>query len=212
MMATVLRAQLAATVGSFHLETAIEANRGEIVAVRGPNGVGKSTLINCIAGLLPLEAGEVVIDNVVVDRPADGTFVAPQHRRVGVVFQEYLLFAHLTAIQNVAFGLRARGMKKHEALSLALAMLETFGIADLAQRKPSQISGGQAQRVAVARALVLQPAVLMLDEPFAALDARVRVDARAALVTALKSFDGACLLVTHDDDDAAISTRMHQLN
>jgi molybdate transport system ATP-binding protein len=211
MTSPVLQAQLVATVGSFQLDTTIVAQRGEIVAVRGPNGIGKSTLINCIAGLVPLHSGEVVIDNIVVDRPADRTFTAPQHRSVGVVFQEYVLFQHLTALQNVAFGLRARGRKKSAALTSALDMLDTFGIADLAHRKPSQMSGGQAQRVAVARALVLQPAVLMLDEPFAALDAQVRVDARNILIAALRTFDGACLLVTHDDADAAIATRTHEL-
>jgi molybdate transport system ATP-binding protein len=210
--ANVLRAEFVSQVGSFRLETSVHADRHEIVAVRGPNGIGKSTLINTIAGLVAARSGHITIDNRVVDRPDDNRFVAPQHRNVGIVFQDYLLFDHMTALQNVAFGLRARGTPKAAASSTAQQMLESFAIADLAQRKPQQLSGGQAQRVALARALVLRPALLLLDEPFAALDAAVRAEARTALISALQSFDGACLFVTHDDDDAAIATRTHRLS
>jgi molybdate transport system ATP-binding protein len=209
--APVLQAQFVATVGSFQLDASIQADRHEIVAVRGPNGIGKSTLVNCIAGLVSCRTGSIAIGTTVVDRPQDKTFVPPQKRDVAVVFQDYLLFAHLSALENVAFGLRARGTAKVQAQAAAKAMLESLGLGDLGHRQPAQLSGGQAQRVALARALVLRPALLMLDEPFAALDSTVRVDARAALVIALQSFDGACLLVTHDDDDAAIATRTHLL-
>lgn len=208
----VLRAEFTSEVGTFRLATSIHADRHEIVAVRGPNGIGKSTLINTIAGLVAVTSGYITVDNVTVDQYTERRFVPPQHRNIGVVFQDYLLFAHMSVLQNVAFGLRARRTPRADAAIMARELLDTFGIADLAERMPGQLSGGQAQRVALARALVLRPPLLLLDEPFAALDTSVRAEARRSLVSALQSFQGACVLVTHDDDDAAIATRTHHLS
>ncbi len=206
-MTELLRAQIDATVGNFRLQVDVTTSAGQVLAVRGANGVGKSTLVRCLSGLLPLTAGQIIINDTTVDQPSTNTFVRPEHRSIGVVFQDYLLFDHLSAVDNVAFGLRARKQPKTTAQTQAHMMLDLLGIPDLATRKPGQLSGGQAQRVALARALVLRPTLLLLDEPFAALDANARPEARSVLAAALATYNGACLLVTHDTDDAVLATQ-----
>ncbi|WP_035749772.1 ABC transporter ATP-binding protein [Glycomyces sp. NRRL B-16210] len=137
--------------------------------------------------------------------PADGPryrWVPPEHRRIGVVFQDYLLFPHLNALDNVAFGPRRRGTGRAEARSLAADWLARVGLSDFTRRRPAQLSGGQAQRVALARALATDPALLLLDEPLAALDARTRLDTRVELHRHLAGHSGAAVLVTHDPVDA----------
>jgi molybdate transport system ATP-binding protein len=190
-------------LGVFQLDVALEAAPGETVAVLGPNGSGKTTLFRCLAGLLPIDSGRIALDGQVLDATDGGdTFVRPEQRPVAVVFQEYLLFDRLSALENVAFGLRARGMAKRAARAHARGWLERVGLADRADHHPRQLSGGQAQRVALARALATEPRLLLLDEPLAALDAGTRGHVRRDLRRHLESFPGLRLIVTHDPVDA----------
>jgi molybdate transport system ATP-binding protein len=195
-------ADVRAKVGNFALDVRLHVDDGEMLAVLGPNGAGKSTLLRAIAGLLPLNAGRIVVDGVTVDEPAAEIFVPPERRSVGVMFQDYLLFAHLSALDNVAFGLRERGARRSAARTKARMLLDDVGMQDRYGARPRELSGGQAQRVALARALAVEPAVLLLDEPLAALDVQVRVDTRHQLREALARFGGARILVTHDPIDA----------
>jgi len=188
--------------GSLDLRVALRVEPGETVAVVGPNGAGKSTFLRCLAGLLPIDEGEIAVDGKVLDDPTLGVCVAPERRPMGVVFQDHLLFPHLTALDNVAFGLRGRGARRREARVAAAGWLERLGLGTCAASVPSALSGGQAQRVALARALATEPRVLLLDEPLAALDASTRVAVRAELRRHLASFDGMRVLVTHDPVDA----------
>ena len=197
-----LEAQIQATVGSFELDLQLTVASGELVAVLGPNGAGKTSLLRALAGLTPLDAGRVALDGVVLEDPAAGIRLAPERRPVGMVFQEYLLFPHLTVLENVVFGLRSRGARRLAALEIGREWLERLGLETYASRKPGTLSGGQAQRVALARALATSPALLLMDEPMAALDASTRVEFRRELRRQLESFDGVRLVVTHDPVEA----------
>lgn len=197
-----LRADIHLRRHEFVLDVAFSAPSGEILALVGPNGAGKSTVLEAIAGLIPLARGEVVLDDRILERVATGVRLPPQARNVGVLFQGLALFEHLSVLDNVAYGLRARGMNKPDARTRARTWLERFAVAELAARRPSQLSGGQAQRVALARALIVEPRMLLLDEPLAALDALTLIDAREALRETLREFPGVSLIVTHEIDDA----------
>jgi molybdate transport system ATP-binding protein len=200
----VLRATLGVRLGALDLDIDLDVHDGEVVALLGPNGAGKTTALRAIAGLQPLDRGRLVLDDRVLDDPEAGTFVPPHERPIGLVFQDYLLFPRLSALDNVAFGLRARGAGRTEARGVAAGWLERLGLADHADAKPDALSGGQAQRVALARALATEPRLLLLDEPLAALDARARIEVRASLRRHLATFAGARLLVTHDAIDALV--------
>jgi molybdate transport system ATP-binding protein len=176
----------------------------EIVAVLGPNGAGKTSLLRVIAGLAAVDTGHVTIDGRVLDDPTTGTFVPPAARPVGMVFQDSLLFPFLTARENIAFPLRSRGVPRREARRRADAWLDRVGLADRGDDHPGALSGGQAQRIALARAVVAEPRVVLLDEPLAALDARARAEIRRDLRTHLTAAGGARLVVTHDPVDAAL--------
>lgn len=175
---------------------------GATVALVGPNGAGKTTLLRALSGLQPLDRGRVVLDGEVLDDPSAGVRVPPERRPVGVVFQDYVLFPHLTARQNVAFGLRCRGERRAEANRTAGEWLARVGLGDRAGARPRELSGGQAQRVALARALAVRPRLLLLDEPLAALDATARLDVRHELRRQLTAFPGVRLLITHDPVEA----------
>lgn len=197
-----LDAHVELRLGGLELDAQIQAEAGETVAILGPNGAGKTTLLRALAGLLPLECGRVTLDQTLLD-DSDDVLVPPERRRIGVVFQDYLLFPHLSALENVAFGLRSRGVRRASARDTAQRWLDRVGLADHATAAPRELSGGQAQRVALARALATDPRLLLLDEPLAALDQRTRASVRRDLRRHLQSFDGVCLLVTHDPLDAA---------
>jgi molybdate transport system ATP-binding protein len=200
----VLSADVRLRLGELDLVAAIEVGDGEVVALLGPNGAGKTTLLRAVAGLQPIDAGRVTVDRDVLDDPEAGIFVATNDRPIGVMFQDYLLFPRMTVVDNVAFGLRARGRSRAAARAEAHAVLDRVGMAALARAKPRELSGGQSQRVALARALATEPRVLLLDEPLAALDAGAKLHIRAELRRHLAGFHGARLLVTHDPVDALV--------
>ncbi|HSR42930.1 MAG TPA: ATP-binding cassette domain-containing protein, partial [Longimicrobiales bacterium] len=187
---------------SFELDVEVHVPAGRTVALLGPNGAGKSTAVAAIAGLLPLDEGGIELGPAVLDDPAAGVFVPPRERRVGVVFQDYLLFPHLSVLENVAFGLRSRGGGRERAREMARSWLERVGLGGTEERAPAELSGGQAQRVALARALASEPDVLLLDEPLAALDVTTRATLRRALAAHLEAFDGPRVLITHDPAEA----------
>jgi molybdate transport system ATP-binding protein len=202
-VAVVIDAHLVVRRPAFTLDMELRIAEGEVVALLGPNGAGKSTALRSLAGLVPLSAGYIrVAAEEWHDRPAD-------RRPVGMVFQDYLLFPHLSALDNVAFGPRCQGVRKREARRLAAEWLDRVGLADQAGQRPRTLSGGQAQRVALARALAVRPRLLLLDEPLSALDVDTRTEIRAGLRRHLAAFDGASLLVTHDPLDAmALADRL----
>jgi molybdate transport system ATP-binding protein len=204
-----LEALVQVALGRLRLDAELAVATGELVVLLGPNGAGKTTLLRALAGLVAPDHGRVALDGVVLEDTGAGVHVATERRPVGFVFQDYLLFPHLSALENVAFGLRARGTPRAEARRRAAAWLERVGLAEHARSRPRALSGGQAQRVALARALVSDPRLLLLDEPLAALDAASRAEVRRDLRRHLASFDGTRLLVTHDPLEAiALADRL----
>jgi len=204
-----LDASVHVTLGTLDLRVALHVDEGEVVAVLGPNGAGKTTLLRALAGLLPLDDGRVALGDTVLDDAAVDIFVPPERRPIGVVFQDYLLFPHLTAVDNVAFGLRCRGVPRRDAQRRAYEWLARVGLESQGTLKPGELSGGQAQRVALARALATDPQLLLLDEPLSALDIRTRAELRRELRRHLDSFRGIRLLVTHDPIEAiALADRL----
>jgi molybdate transport system ATP-binding protein len=197
-----LEAHVLAHLDGFALDVALNAESREVVAVLGPNGAGKTSIMRALAGLLPLDGGRVVLDGTVLEHPEARVRLPAESRPIGVVFQEYLLFPHLSIVDNVAFGLRSRRVAKQVANRKAREWLERVGLSAYAERKPGALSGGQAQRVALARAMATEPSLLLLDEPMAALDATTRVQLRRELRRQLESFSGVRLLVTHDPVEA----------
>jgi molybdate transport system ATP-binding protein len=191
------------------LDVHVRASSGEVVALLGPSGAGKTTVLRAIAGLVPLTKGRIVLDGTVFEDAATGEYVPPERRSLGVVFQDALLFPHLSVVDNVGAGLRFTGSSRIVARARGREWLARVGLADLATAMPAALSGGQAQRVALARALAVQPRVLLLDEPLSALDVATRTDMRRELRRHLASFTGIRVLVTHDPIDAlALADRL----
>jgi molybdate transport system ATP-binding protein len=199
-----LDARVEMALGTLSLDIDLTVDDGEVVAVLGPNGAGKTTTLRAIAGLQPLDGGRIALDGRVLDEPATATFVEPAARGIGVVFQDHLLFPRMTVLDNVAFGLSATGTGRSAARASALEVLDRFDIADLADVRPRELSGGQSQKVALARAVAIRPRLLLLDEPLAALDASARASVRTELRRDLRRVGGPRLLVTHDPVDAAV--------
>jgi molybdate transport system ATP-binding protein len=187
--------------GTLDLDVTLEVGTGETVVLLGPNGAGKTTLLSVLAGLVGLDEGRIALDDLVLDDPQSGDWVPTERRPIGYVFQDQLLFPHLSALDNVAFGLRADGCRRGDARREAMQWLERFGLAAQAGARPRELSGGQGQRVALARALARAPSLLLLDEPLAALDATTRMEVRRDLGRHLGSFNGPRLVVTHDPID-----------
>jgi molybdate transport system ATP-binding protein len=189
-------------LGTLRLDVNLAVAPGELIVLVGPNGAGKSTLLRSLAGLLPIDDGRVTLDEVVLDDPDRGIFVPAARRSVGFVFQDGLLFDHLSVVENVAFGLRSRGVPARDARRVAEEWLTRLGFDHQAGLRPRHLSGGQVQRVALARALAFEPRLLLLDEPFAALDATTRVEVRRELRRHLDTVAAPKIVVTHDPVEA----------
>lgn len=196
---TVARVSRAFEGTSAVADVSLDAQPGEVVCLLGPSGCGKTTLLRLIAGLDAPDAGSVFIGDTCV-AAGDGTHVPPEARNVGLVFQEAALFPHLSVMRNVIFGLDR--LPSRERRERARALLRQLRISDWADAYPHTLSGGQQQRVALARALAPQPQVMLLDEPFSSLDARLRDQIRDDTLHVLKSSDTATVLVTHDPEEA----------
>ena len=186
----------------FALDVQLKVSAGETVAVLGPNGAGKTTLLRALAGLVPIN-GRVELNGHVLDDSAAGRHVPTERRRVGIVFQDHVLFPHMTVLDNVAFGLR------HDSSRIAREWLDRAGLGDRANAMPRELSGGQAQRVALIRTLATEPHLLLLDEPLSALDVTIRAEVRRELSRQLSGFHGVRILVTHDPLEAiALADRL----
>lgn len=181
--------------------------KGELVSLLGPSGCGKTTLLRIIAGLTQADAGDVLLGGRAITR-------VPAHKRnISVVFQSYALFPHLTVAENVAFGLRARGVAKADTGDKVSEALALVRMQDFSERPVAALSGGQQQRVAVARALIVDPVLLLLDEPFSALDRKLRETMQVELKTLLRERNMTAIFVTHDQDEAmGVSDRIAVMN
>jgi molybdate transport system ATP-binding protein len=191
---------------TFLLKAAVMIEGRETAILWGSSGAGKTTVLNCIAGLTDPDRGEIHVEGRTVFSPEKGISLPPQERKVGFVFQNFALFPHMTAEENVAFAM-PRGKKREAA-----ALLERFRIAPLAHRRPSELSGGERQRLALARALAIRPKVLLLDEPFNALDRRTRDETYREFLALRATIDMSVILVTHDRSEAELlGTRIYEL-
>jgi molybdate transport system ATP-binding protein len=201
---SVLQVQLTKTfvpgrLRHFSLDVEFTAPVG-VTVIFGPSGSGKTTLLQCIAGLLRPDSGVISIGNESIFDSEQVVELPPQQRRIGYVFQDLALFPHMTATENIAFGTRENGGRRDEMVS---DVLERFRIAHVAAHRPGEISGGERQRVALARALVTQPRLLLLDEPFSALDDPLKLEIIADLKQWLEEHRIPVLFVTHDRSEAA---------
>ena len=188
-----------------HVSLSIES--GEFVTLLGPSGCGKSTTLRAVAGLASVESGRIVIDG------EDVTAVPTARRNIGMVFQNLALFPHMTVLENVGFGLRMRGVSAGQRRDLSERVMRLVHLGDFADRYPAQLSGGQQQRVAIARALVISPRVLLLDEPFAALDRKLRDEMQVELRALTRQIGITTLFVTHDQQEAlTLSDRIALMN
>ncbi len=199
-----LACELRVTRQGFTLDAALEARPGETVVLVGPNGAGKSTLVDALAGLVPLDLGRVELDGAVLEDTATGVRLPARARAIGVMFQGLALFPHLSVRDNAAFGLVARGARWRDARSAVAPLLERLELTALATRRPRELSGGEAQRIALARALAIRPKLLLLDEPLSALDVELRAKTRAQLAGLLREFSGVRLVITHDPLEALL--------
>lgn len=189
----------------------LQAAAGEVIALLGPSGCGKTTLLRLLAGLERPDTGEISLGGAVVAAPQQKTFVPPERRGVGLVFQDYALFPQRSVADNLNFGLR--GMSKADRAMRVTEVLKRVDLAGYGQRYPHELSGGQQQRVALARALAPKPRVLLLDEPFSNLDAALRRRLRLEMGRLLKTLDVTTVFVTHDQDEAlSLASRVAVMN
>jgi len=187
-------------VGEFSRHFSLDVGN-EIVGIFGANGIGKTSLLRTVAGLCPLSEGELCVNGVVVDDPAKNLFVRPELRNIGMVFQDHSLFPFMTALDNAAFPLVMRGMKRSAARKLANEMMEQFGVAHVAEQLAPTLSGGQSQRVAIVRALVGAPRAVLLDEPLSAIDEESREGVRNLIREHLSRLGVSAIMVSHDRAD-----------
>ncbi|WP_051062908.1 sulfate/molybdate ABC transporter ATP-binding protein [Ilumatobacter nonamiensis] len=200
-----LTARIDVPRSEFTIDVDLDVPFGSTTALLGPNGAGKSSILTTIAGLADIADDaevRVVVDGRVLTDTSAGTWVPPDQRRVGIVFQEHRLFDHLSVLDNVAFGPRSAGARSSAARRAATQWIDLLDLGALVKRRPHELSGGEAQRVAIARTLAAEPHVLLLDEPLAALDVTTRSEIRRVLRDQLRAFPGPRLLVTHDPSDA----------
>ena len=199
---TSLSAHVIVDRGSFRVAAELDIEGGSTLALLGPNGAGKSSLVAAIGGTIPLASGRITLAGRTLDDSTTGIHVSPEERRVGIVYQDHLLFPHLSVGANVAFSPMSRGSGRKAALESARTWLEHVGLGDHLERRPAELSGGQAQRVALARALASEPEALLLDEPLASLDVTSRAETRRLLMEHLDAFPGPRLLITHEPTEA----------
>jgi len=186
---------------------------GEVFTLLGPSGCGKTTTLRLVAGLEEPDAGEILIRGSAVAAPARGIFAAPEKRQLGMVFQSYAIWPHLSVFENVAFPLRVRKESGDAVRQRVLQALDVVGLTGLAERGATQLSGGQQQRVALARALVYEPAILLLDEPLSNLDAKLREQMRVEIRALQRKLNLTVLYVTHDQAEAmTLSDRIAVVN
>ncbi len=197
-----LEALIRLSRGDFRLDAELRVDEGQTVALVGPNGAGKSTLVDALAGLLRIDGGSVVLDGECLDEPAAGLHLPPRQRSIGVLFQQLYLFPHLSVRDNVSFPLVARGRRWRAARAETADLLERLDLAPIARRRARELSGGEAQQVALARALAARPRLLLLDEPLSALDVERRPRLRQVLRELLDEVAGVRLLITHDRTEA----------
>jgi molybdate transport system ATP-binding protein len=197
-----LDAQFGLSRGALSLDVSLRVPPGETLAIVGPNGAGKTSCLLAIAGLLCADRGTIRLGGEVLDGGPGGPFVPPERRCAGFVFQDHLLFPHLTVLDNVAFGLVSRGESRRRARAIAAEWIERVGMRGKSDARPASLSGGEGQRVALARALASSPRLLLLDEPLAAVDASARLALRSELRAHLSSFGGVRLAVAHTAVDA----------
>jgi molybdate transport system ATP-binding protein len=191
-----------------NLDTAFTVASGEVLALLGPNGSGKSTTLRALVGLLPLSGGRIVLDGTVLEDPAQRVKIPPEQRPISLMFQDYLLFPHLSALENVAFGLRAKGTDKKAARDKASQTMARLGLDGLAEARPGSMSGGQQQRVAIARALVSRPTVVFADEPTGNLDSATSGEILTLVREAVDGYGQTTVMVTHDAHAASIADRV----
>jgi molybdate transport system ATP-binding protein len=197
-----LDAHLVAHRGGFDLDVSLRIEPGRTAALLGPNGAGKSTTVDCLTGLLALDAGHITLDGRVLDHPTANVFVPTERRRLGVAYQDHRLFDHLDVVDNITFGRRVGGDRRRAARLTAGPWIEAFELQGLEHRRPDELSGGQAQRVAIARALASEPDLVLLDEPLSALDVEARTKLRRELADQLGQHRAPRLLITHDPGEA----------
>ncbi|MEZ4751694.1 MAG: ABC transporter ATP-binding protein [Bdellovibrionota bacterium] len=180
----------------------LDVKDGEFLSLLGPSGCGKTTVLRMVAGLETPSGGSIILNNSVIYSAESGINIPPEKRNLGMVFQSYAVWPHMTVLQNVCFPLKVRGVKKDEQQLRAEKVLTSVQLAHLAHRKPNQLSGGQQQRVALARALVAEPSVLLLDEPLSNLDAVLRDEMCEIILELRKKYAYTMLYVTHDQKEA----------
>jgi molybdate transport system ATP-binding protein len=197
-----LDARITKQLRDYVLDISLSVAAGEILVLMGSNGSGKSTSLNCIAGLLAPDSGCIRLNGTALFEPLLGTNLAIEERRIGYVFQNTAVFPHLTVRENIAYGPRARGISRREWAGPVDDLIDRMQIADLASVKAGNLSGGQKQRVALARALAIRPSLLLLDEPFTALDAGSTRIVKELTRKSVASLKIPCIVVTHRSADA----------
>ncbi|MBK5331912.1 MAG: ATP-binding cassette domain-containing protein [Ilumatobacteraceae bacterium] len=197
-----LRAHIVVAHGSLSLDMWLNAAPGEVVALLGPDDAGKTTILRCIAGLMAIDRGSIEVRGEIVDDPSANVFVPSAQRSAGVMSHQHQLFPHMSVLENVAFGLRARGVDKSAARQEARHWLRRVAYDGIERSRPEQLSDAQTRRVALARALACEPNLLLLDDPLGALDPATQVEIRRELRRHLAEFRGSAVLVTHNPIDA----------